>query len=141
MGVLGAGALELGKKVAEAVGESIDLPVSVAISVVDVLKSSNDSQLDASCERAREVLKCTHIEVMPSRGYHPATVDMLNWVTTKKSVAFLFDGFALGHPTQADLDVKAVSTRVYRWNKRTKQVEDGYSDMHVRPCSVCAGLD
>jgi hypothetical protein len=89
-------------------------PGSLAVSLVDLVLKVVDSQHEkAVCKKAQEALGCKHIVVCPHRTGNPRSVDMIDYIKTTRGMAFVYESVALGHPS-SDLDVKKLSTQVYR---------------------------
>lgn len=105
---------------------------------LDFFDGANDERKDAAKERARAVLHCEHIDLCPKGSGTPVS-DMVNWCVRTKGMAFLFDGVALCHPTQANFDVGRLSTRVCRWDAKSGDVIDQNHGMSLRPCEICSG--
>lgn len=108
--------------------------LGLALATVKLWDAYATHEHEEARDRARAILGCNHIEVCPLPVGATATTAMVVYATRKRGMGFLHDGFPLCHH-QADLDVKPLSTRVYRWSG--SDVVQGNRGMHVQPCTIC----
>ncbi len=128
-------ATEVGLKVLEEAGLKLVPGAGWAVTGTSLVKAGVEATHEQAADIAKAKLKCSHIE--PVMGREGTTTKAVNYAYGHKSMAFLFEGFALGHPLQADLDVKILSTQVFRWDGKYVTERDG--DMHIQPCIICSG--
>lgn len=107
-----------------------------AVTITQGLKQIADKHDESVRDRARELLKCNHIELCP-KGWGTQVSDIIEWVKSKKGCAFVYDGAALCH-FQASLQAGSLSANVYRWDAKESYVTSRPLSEPLTPCQVCS---
>lgn len=129
------GAKKLLKK-ATSLGSKAIPGLGTAVTATELIGAWADKKHEEVRDQARQRLNCNHIEVCPKMNLaNTPTSDMVQYAYERGGMAFRYNGFALCHH-QADLDVKILSTEVYRWDG--KLVIPGNGKMHIKPCDICS---
>lgn len=128
---------ELAKMGAKWGAKALAIPgAGFAFATHTIVKAFVSESEQASLDAVSQLTGCTCFSVL-AMDFSPPTIRCVEGVAQRQhGCAFVFDGTAIYHP-QTDMDVRAATGRVLRWNAKTKKV-DLDTRTHAKRCRNCS---